>query len=124
MISAVYFGGAPLKILRAWRDGRIELIVTEDILAEYDEIANRLHDRHQGVDFHPWIDFIRENATIQKVSKPYPSVCEDPDDNVFIACALAADAKVVCSGDRHLLVMDGHQGVEILSPQQFSDKYL
>ena len=43
VISAVYFGGAPLKILKAWRDGLIELVVTDDILAEYDEIANRLH---------------------------------------------------------------------------------
>ena len=124
VISAVYFGGAPLKILKAWRDGQLELVVMDDILAEYDEIANRLHVRYPGVDFHPWIDFIRENATRKEVPKLYPSVCEDPDDDVFVACALASDAKVVCSGDRHLLVIDGHQGIEILAPRQFAEKYL
>ena len=124
VISAVYFGGAPLRILRAWRDGQLELIVTDDILDEYDEIAKRLQGRYPSVDFHPWIDFIRENATRQEVPKPYPSVCEDPDDDVFVACARAADAKVVCSGDRHLLVIDGQQGVEVLPPRQFAEKYL
>ena len=39
VISAVYFGGAPLRILKAWRDGQLELVVTDDILNEYDEIA-------------------------------------------------------------------------------------
>ena len=39
VISAVYFGGAPLRILKAWCDGQLELVVTDDILNEYDEIA-------------------------------------------------------------------------------------
>ena len=41
VISAVYFGGAPLRILKAWRDGQLELVVTDDILNEYG---------HQGVE--------------------------------------------------------------------------
>ena len=53
VISAVYFGGAPLRILKAWRDGQLELVVTDDILNEYDEIAKRLHARYPAVDFHP-----------------------------------------------------------------------
>ena len=124
VMSAVFFGGSPLRILEAWRDGCLELIVTEDILAEYAEIANRLTARYPQVDFHPWLSFIKEKATTVRVCRPYAAVCEDPDDDVFVACAIKADAKIICSGDHHLLQVDGHAGVEILPPRQFVIKYL
>ena len=124
VMSAVFFGGSPLRILEAWREGRMELVVSEDILTEYAEIADRLSARHPQVDFHPWLSFIREKATTVRVRRPYPTICEDPDDDAFIACALKANAKIICSGDHHLLQVDGHAGVEILPPRQFTMKYL
>lgn len=124
VMSAVFFGGSPLKILEAWREERVELVVSEDILSEYAEIADRLSVRHPQVDFHPWLSLIKENATIVRVRRPYPAVCEDPDDDAFLACALKAGAKIICSGDHHLLRVDGHAGIEILSPRLFSIKYL
>lgn len=124
VMSAVFFRGHPLKILEAWKERRIELVVSDDILLEYEEIADRLSCRYPGVDVHPWISFIRENAIRMDVSAPYPAVCEDADDDAFVACALASGATVICSGDRHLLAVDGHQGLEILVPKQFLDKYL
>lgn len=124
VMSAVFFGGSPLRILEAWRDGRLELIVTDDILAEYAEIADHLAARYPQVDFHPWLSFIKEKATTVRVSRPYAVVCEDPDDDVFVACAIKAGAKIICSGDHHLLEVDGHAGVEILPPRQFVIKYL
>lgn len=124
VMSALFFRGHPLKILEAWKERRIELVVSEDILLEYEEIADRLSCRYPMVDVHPWIEFIRENATKMDVRSPYPAVCEDADDDAFVACALAAGATVICSGDRHLLAVDGHQGLEVLVPKRFLDKYL
>ena len=62
VMSAVFFGGSPLRILEAWREGRMELVVSEDILTEYAEIADRLSARHPQVDFHPWLSFILSAA--------------------------------------------------------------
>ncbi len=124
VMSAVFFRGQPLKVLEAWRNRRIELVVSEDILSEYDEIAVRLSERYANVDFRPWLDLIREYATMIDVSAPYPQVCEDPDDDAFVACALKANAKVICSGDRHLLAVDGYEGLEVLAPGRFVLKYL
>lgn len=124
IMSAVFFGGFPLKILNGWRNGAIELVVSEDILSEYVEIASRLHKSYPQIDFIPWIEFIRQNATNIDVRGPYKSVCDDPDDDMFIACALASEAKLICSGDRHLLAVDGYQGIEILPPRQFIQKHL
>lgn len=51
-------------------------------------------------------------------------VCEDPDDDMFIACALASGAKIIVSGDKLLRNVSGYQNIEILSPRQFFDRYL
>ena len=51
-------------------------------------------------------------------------VCEDPDDDKFLACALAAGVEVVVSGDRHLLRVSGWSGIEVLTPRQFVERYL
>ena len=42
-------------------------------------------------------------------------VREDTDDDVFLACAVAAKVKIVCSGDRHLLACDGWNDIEVLA---------
>jgi predicted nucleic acid-binding protein len=35
-----------------------------------------------------------------------------------VAAALAAKADLIVSGDRHLLVLDSHQDIRILTPAQ------
>lgn len=45
-----------------------------------------------------------------------PRVVErDPDDDHVIACAIAARADAIVSGDRHLLDLGQHQGIAILT---------
>jgi putative PIN family toxin of toxin-antitoxin system len=34
-VSGVFFSGPPHKILEAWRDGRIQLVISPEILDEY-----------------------------------------------------------------------------------------
>ena len=52
------------------------------------------------------------------------TVCEDPDDNKFIECAIASDTKIIVSGDKHLLKITGHQGITVFKPREFVDRYL
>lgn len=51
-------------------------------------------------------------------------VSDDPDDDKFLACAWASGSEVVVSGDRQLLAMSGWNGIEVLRPRQFYDRYL
>jgi predicted nucleic acid-binding protein len=51
-------------------------------------------------------------------------VCSDPDDDKFLACAVAAGAPVVVSGDAALLKVSGWNGIDVLKPRTFVDRYL
>jgi len=52
------------------------------------------------------------------------SVCEDPDDNKFIECAIASNCKLIISGDKHLLNITNYQGISVLKPREFVDNYI
>lgn len=44
-------------------------------------------------------------------------VMEDADDDHVLACALAAQADLIVSGDKHLLALGGeYQGIHIVTP--------
>jgi len=42
----------------------------------------------------------------------------DPDDDLILACAVAAQVDALVSGDRkHLLPLGAHEGVRVVTPQ-------
>lgn len=45
--------------------------------------------------------------------------CRDPDDELFLALAFAADAKAIVSGDDDLLTLSSWRGVVICTPAQY-----
>lgn len=48
-----------------------------------------------------------------------PSViAADPDDDQVIAAAIAAQADVIVSGDRHLLALGNYQRIRIIAPAE------
>jgi predicted nucleic acid-binding protein len=51
-------------------------------------------------------------------------ICTDPDDDKFLACALASGAATIVSGDKHLVAVSGYRGIEVLRPRAFVDRYL
>jgi predicted nucleic acid-binding protein len=83
-----------------------------------------LAEERPAVDLKPIFNFVLEHATIYKPSVLKEPVCEDPDDDKFFACALASESKIIISGDKHLLKVSGYQGIEVLKPRDFVDKYL
>ena len=48
----------------------------------------------------------------------------DPDDDRFLSCALAGNAKAVISRDKDLLVLEKPFGIQILTPRQFLAKFI
>ncbi len=123
-VSAVFFGGAPGRILEAWRDGRVQLVLSADILDEYQRVGQELSALYSGVSLEPLLGLLTVEAEIVEVAALPAPVAADPEHDKFLACAIAADALVIVSGDRHLLDQDGWRGLRILRPRQFANEYL
>ena len=51
-------------------------------------------------------------------------MCDDPDDDKFLACAVAAGVSCIVSGDKHLLRVSWYRGIEVLKPRAFVGRYL
>jgi len=88
-ISGIFFAGPPYRILQAWRDDRIQLVACPEILAEYRQVAMRLSHKHKGIDILPLIDLVTVRSEIVHAFPLSERVCEDPKDDIFLACALA-----------------------------------
>ncbi len=123
LMSAIFFGGQPLHVIRGWRAGAFEMVVTPAILNEYRRVADELAVEYPGADVEGVMDSIVMHALIlPDTSLPAP-VCSDADDDKFIACALVSGARLIVSGDKHLLAVNGYQGLEVLKPGAFLQKY-
>ena len=108
----------------AWQSGEFELIVSREILDEYGRVGEILGGEHPAVDLKPRLNFVLEHAKAYKSAVLKNPVCEDPDDDKFIGCALASGSKVIISGDKHLLKISGYQGIQVLKPRTLVDQYL
>ena len=47
-----------------------------------------------------------------------PVIIADPDDDVVLACAIAARAEAIVSGDNHLLNLKQYEGIPIFTAAQ------
>ena len=123
-VSGVFFGGPPYEILNAWREGRLQLVLSPEILAEYQRVGVDLARQFPQVDLEPFLELVVSQAHFfDPPTLPEP-ICDDPDDDKFLACALAAGCKHVVSGDRHILRVTGYRGIAVLRPRQFVDEHL
>ena len=76
------------------------------------------------VDYDTLLEMHRANAVVVAASGLGQRVCRDPDDDKFLACAIAGNAKVVVSGDKDLLATSGYAGITVLTPRAFVERYL
>ena len=93
-ISGVFFGGPPYRILEGWRDGKVQLVLSHEILEEYQRVGDTLVEQFPGVELQPMLELVTMNAELFSDQVVLEPVCEEPDDDKFIACALASGCKV------------------------------
>jgi len=123
-ISGIFFSGPPYRILQAWRDGLIKLALTGKILEEYRRVAEQLHRQFPAINLQRIFELLIINAEIVPDQHLPVTICADPDDDKFIACALTARCKVIVSGDKHLLNIPTYRGIKVVTPRIFVETYL
>jgi hypothetical protein len=122
-VSGLLWRGLPWKLLRLAEAGEIELCMAPAMIIELVEVL--AYERLQ-----PRLDQLRLTSaelvayavsltSLFEVPEGDPIVAADPDDDVFLRCALAAQAAYVVSGDRHLLDLGEYADVPILTVRDF-----
>ena len=124
LVSGTFFNGLPCQIIEAWRKKKFQLIVSTEIFTEYQQVLEILAKTYPSIEIPPLLDYISRNAVFYDGVVLSEQVSEDPDDDKFIACALASNCQIVISGDKHLLRISGYQNVFVLKPREFVEKYL
>ncbi len=119
LVSAFIAGGPPSRVIEAAIDGRVELVLADPVLAELERVLSvKLGFEREQV--HETILFLIGLASerIETPPRSPEAVTHDPDDDVILACAVAAEVHVLVSGDRrHLLPLGEYRGIRIITPQ-------
>lgn len=124
LVSGLFFKSIPFKILEGIKLGKYRTVVSREIIDEYKRTIDKLTEQFAHINANSQLELIVLSSDICQPHRLSESICADPDDDKFIACAVASKAKIIVSGDRHLLEVSGYKGIEVLTPRQFVEKYI
>jgi uncharacterized protein len=123
VLSGFFFGGVPGRVLEAWRDRRLTLVLSAPILIEYREAGTRLEARYGGAEFEAFIGLLAMNSELVDAPAELPEqICDDAADDKFLAVALATGTRMVVSGDAALLRVSGWHSIEVVKPRRLLDR--
>ena len=122
-ISAIIWGGHPAKIVKAAENGKLNILLSPEIISELNRILNyeRLKTIYEKAELSREEIITKIVQTGKIIDKPIklPVVHEDPTDNKFIECAVTGKADYIISGDTHLLRIKQYKKIKILPPKDF-----
>lgn len=122
-VSGIFFKGPPYQIMKAWSENKLRFAITPAILNEYKRVGESLAEQFPNINLAPIIDLVTIKSDIFPDEELPEPVCVDPDDDKFIACAIASKSKLIISGDKHLLNVSGYQEIRVLKPRPFVDEF-
>lgn len=118
--SALLWGGAPERLIEAAGEGALQLFTSEALLAELEGILGRskfaARLKQKNLSAAEIVARYREIVETVEAAQLEEPALRDPDDAVVLACALAANAEAIVSGDNDLRSLGSYQGIAVLSP--------
>ncbi len=121
-ISALVFGGKPMRLLAAAIEGEIEVAISAPIVEE----VRRVLQTKFG-----WSEerVVEAMETIGVAAEPVTAtitldvIQTDPDDNRVMECAVAAGSEFIVSGDSDLLAIGSFDGIAIVTASEFLARF-
>lgn len=121
--AALIAGGQEARILRAWRAGTFELVVSPAILEEIGRVLTEARIRRRRWMTDDEVAMLLECLAQESVVVPGGAriqVSRDPTDDKFLAAAIEGRADYVVTGDRDLLDLGLYRGVRTIRPAPFA----
>ncbi|MGQ0551478.1 MAG: putative toxin-antitoxin system toxin component, PIN family [Armatimonadota bacterium] len=126
LVSGIAWTGPPAEILIALREGRHDLVISPDLLAELIRVLR--YPRLRIVASHPSlpaiVEWLHRPEHIVIAQEQIRVIQSDPGDNLVLEAAVAGRAGVIVSGDRHLLRLGSFRGIPIITARACVARYL
>ena len=119
LLSGLLWRGAPHALIEHVQAGTLAMVSSPALLAELDEVISRA--KFAEILARSKTSRERSLAEMRQLAEvivppPLPQpVCRDPDDDHVLACALAAQADLIVSGDADLLNLRQYQSIRIVA---------
>ncbi len=130
LVSGLLFpGGPPSRLVRAWRSGAFELVISDFILDEltrtWAHLAPRL--KASSDDLADFIDTIGMRAELLRIdaamlAQAGAAGSRDPNDLPVLALLIGSRADHLVTGDKDLLALA--DSYPILKPADFMDRFM
>ena len=123
--GAISKTGPAGALLGAWERGDVALVLSEEIIAEYEEVLNRPHIRRKyahitAVSIGTSVAAFRTRGVLVPLTDVPRMISADPDDDILLAVAVAGGAAYLVSRDHHLRRLESYRGIPIVSPEAFA----
>jgi len=126
VLSALLWAGTPGEVLVLARDGEIQLYTSKALLDALREVLHRRKFAKQvkrtgraAADlFRDYRRLARRVTSRQLTNR----IARDVDDDAVLACALAARADLIVSGDDDLLSLKVFRSIDIVTPRRLARK--
>ena len=122
LVSAFLWQGKPGRLIELAAENEIHLFTSRSLL---DELAATLGKKKlakpvaaTGLTVEQMLRNYRRLASLVTTRQLAQRVSRDPDDDSLLACALAARADLIVSGDDDLIVLKRYQDIPIATPTQ------
>ena len=115
-------GAAADALVDHAKAGHLTGAVAEAILAETARAllaTPRIRQRYPYTDVQDSLQGIRQAALVVSDLPPLTGIVRDPNDDMILACAVAASASHVVTRDDDLLALGSYKGSAIVTPEAF-----
>ena len=125
LVSALLFSGELARIATDWKSGAFVPVFSRET---FDEFRKVLAYPKFDLTAQEIVSLIEDEVLpfceVVDVAMATRGVCRDPADDQFLACAAAATADCIVSGDRDLLDLAQYEGIKIITPSEFLTQVL
>ena len=87
IISGIFWSGPPQIILKRWLEGKLTLMMSTQILAEYRDVLHRMTGKQGGDLFAKWNRLLTELSNFVE-PQPVTTICRDPADQKYLEAAI------------------------------------
>ncbi|MBX2978941.1 MAG: putative toxin-antitoxin system toxin component, PIN family [Flavobacteriales bacterium] len=126
MHASLLIGGSMLKLRIFLFSKSVELILSNKLLAQIEEQATKTKfaKYFTAEQASLLLELLAEVGTIHADNDLKQAISRAPDDDYLLALAKTANAHVLVTGDRDLLVLEKHGRTKIMNAQAFGKEYL